>query len=575
MQVLEPEDPRSIGDYRLLGRLGAGGMGQVYAGVSPGGRVVAVKVVRHDLVRLPQFHTRFRREVLANRLVSGAFTAPVIDSDVDASPPWLVTSYIPGPSLQQTIVDSGPLPATTVLALAAGLAEALKSIHDAGLVHRDLKPSNVLLAEDGPRVIDFGIARISEATSITGIGDAPGTPGFMSPEQVNSDEITWASDVFSLGVVLACAATGANPFRAGRREALYYQIVHAEPDLAGITEPVLHSLIADCLAKAPESRPTLQEIIARVGFGYQPTKLLDVAAWSPAADRARAHEQTMALAETVSRHTMQLAARSQDAIPPGPPGRGASMGMRQDAPRGRTRRTVVLSAFATLVAAGVPTGIYLTRDTTPEPVAVWPLDERRGAKIAKDTAGRYSGAQTSVDWGKGSGGAALFNGHSSRVATAEPVLKTGQGHSYTVSAWARLDTLDTTAEFATVVSQSAGDLTAFFLQYWATPNRWAFSGPKDEFRVQSSVKAVPRHWTHLVGVCDRGALALYVDRKQVGSDDSVDVAVAESKTDQLIIGGAGLSREYGDTYKDFFPGSIKDVRVFDQALTSDEIKALG
>jgi transcriptional regulator with XRE-family HTH domain len=239
----------------------------------------------------------------------------------------------------------------------------------------------------------------------------------------------------------------------------------------------------------------------------------------------------------------------------------------------RTRRTVVLCAFAILVV-GIPAGIYLTRDNTrtPEPVAAWPLEESHEAKIAKDTAGSYSGTATAVRWRNGS---ALFDGRSSRVTTDRPVLRTGQDHSYTVSAWAWLDTPDTASEFATVVSQSAGDLTAFFLQYWAKPNRWAFSGPKDAFRVQSSVEAVPHRWTHLVGVCDRGTMTLYVDGKQVGADDSVNVAVPESETDQLIIGSAGLAREYGDTYKDFFPGSIKNVQVFDQALTSDEIKALG
>jgi hypothetical protein len=271
-----------------------------------------------------------------------------------------------------------------------------------------------------------------------------------------------------------------------------------------------------------------------------------------------------------------LADRPDGAVPPGSPGPAATLEIRQDAPRVRTRRTVVLGVAA-IVAAGVSTGIYLTRDSTPEPVAAWPLDERGEAKIAKDTAGSYDGTATAVSWGNGngSGRAALFDGRSSRVTTAGPVLKTGPGRSYTVSAWAWLDTPDTASEFATVVSQSAGDLTAFFLQYWATPNRWALAGPKDAFRVQSSVEAMPHRWTHLVGVCDRGTLTLYVDGKQVGADDSVNVAVPESEADQLIIGGAGLAREYGDTYKDFFPGSIKNVQVFDKALTPDEIKKLG
>jgi hypothetical protein len=281
-------------------------------------------------------------------------------------------------------------------------------------------------------------------------------------------------------------------------------------------------------------------------------------------------------AQTDSRHTVPLSDRPDGAAPPGPSGPGASRGIRRNVPWFRTRRTVILCAFAALVAVGIPTGIYLTRDSTstPEPVAAWPLDESGEAKIAKDTAGSHNGTATAVRWDDGSGGAALFDGRSSRVTTDGPVLKTGHGHSYTVSAWAWLDTPDTPSEFVTVVSQSAGDLTAFFLQYWTKPNRWVFAGPINGFRVQSSAEAVPHRWTHLAGVCDRGTLTLYVDGKQVGADNSTNVAVPESQTDQLIIGGAGLAREYGDTYKDFFPGSIKNVQVFDQALTPDAIKVL-
>ena len=216
MSALEPDDPQSVGAYRLLSRLGAGGMGRVYLGRSPGGRLVAVKVVHAELVRRPEFRERFRREVDAARKVSGAFTAPVVDADPDASLPWLVTSYIAGPSLEQAVAEQGPFEAGAVLALAAGLAEALVSIHAAHLVHRDLKPSNVLLAEDGPRVIDFGIVRSVDSDSVTRTGLVAGSPGFMSPEQVNGEDVTAASDVFCLGAVLAFAATGANPFGSGR-----------------------------------------------------------------------------------------------------------------------------------------------------------------------------------------------------------------------------------------------------------------------------------------------------------------------------------------------------------------------
>ena len=180
---LEPEDPRKVGPYLLLGRLGSGGMGWVYLGRSRGGRHVAVKVIRAELAGQADFRTRFAREVTAARTVSGLFTAPVVDADLDAPMPWLATGYVPGPSLSDAVERHGPLPVRSVLALAAGLAEGLEAIHAAGIVHRDLKPSNVLLAEDGPRVIDFGISRAAEESPLTGTGLVIGSPGFMSPEQ--------------------------------------------------------------------------------------------------------------------------------------------------------------------------------------------------------------------------------------------------------------------------------------------------------------------------------------------------------------------------------------------------------
>ena len=179
MQELLPGDPQLIGPYRLRGRLGAGGMGQVYLGLSPGGRAVAVKVIRADLAQDPEFRERFRREITVARTVSGMFTAPVIDADTDGPVPWLATAYVPGPSLADAVSQHGPLPADSVLALAKGLAEGLAAIHAAGVVHRDLKPANVLLAADGPRVIDFGISRAAEATALTHTGLVVGSPGFM------------------------------------------------------------------------------------------------------------------------------------------------------------------------------------------------------------------------------------------------------------------------------------------------------------------------------------------------------------------------------------------------------------
>src|ERR1017187_7871974 len=180
---LQPGDPREIGPYRTLGRLGSGGMGHVFLGMSAGGRPIAVKVIREELADDPQFRTRFRREVAAARKVSGLFTAFVVDADLNGPMPWLATAYVAGPSLLEAVQDHGPLDAHTLLALAAGLAESLSAIHAAGVVHRDLKPSNVMLAEDGPRAIDFGISRAVESTALTQTGLVIGSPGFMSPEQ--------------------------------------------------------------------------------------------------------------------------------------------------------------------------------------------------------------------------------------------------------------------------------------------------------------------------------------------------------------------------------------------------------
>ena len=198
-QQLQPRDPRNVGPYWLLGRLGSGGMGQVFLGRSPGGRLVAVKVVRAELAEQAEFRHRFAREVAAAQKVSGLFTAPVVDADIDAPVPWLATAYVPGLSLAEAITRHGPLPATSVLALAAGLAEGLGAIHAVGIVHRDLKPPNVLLADDGPRVIDFGISRAAEASVLTGTGVVFGSPSFMSPEQARGHRVGPPSDVFSLG----------------------------------------------------------------------------------------------------------------------------------------------------------------------------------------------------------------------------------------------------------------------------------------------------------------------------------------------------------------------------------------
>ncbi|MEU2061918.1 serine/threonine-protein kinase [Streptomyces sp. NPDC013455] len=261
-----------IGAYRLLARLGAGGMGQVYLARSDRGRTVAVKVVREELAEQEEFRARFRQEVEAARRVGGYWTAPVLDADTEAAVPWVATGYVAGPSLQQVVGhDHGALPERSVRILAAGLAQALRDIHAAGIVHRDLKPSNVLVTIDGPRVIDFGIARARETATaggegLTRTGSLVGSPGFMAPEQVRGDRITPACDVFCLGSVLAYAATGAMPFGSANSgvHALMFRIAQEEPDLTGVPEGIA-DLVRDCLRKEPEARPSLEAILERTG----------------------------------------------------------------------------------------------------------------------------------------------------------------------------------------------------------------------------------------------------------------------------------------------------------------------
>ncbi|WP_282701625.1 serine/threonine-protein kinase [Streptomyces sp. CC219B] len=259
-EPLRADDPAQVAGYRLAARLGAGGMGQVYLAHTQGGRPVAIKVVRPELADDPDFRHRFRREIAAARRVRGAYTAELIDADAESSPPWLATLYVPGPSLADAVRRRGPLPVSAVLRLMAGTAEALQAIHGAGIVHRDLKPSNVLLAADGPRVIDFGISLAADVTSHTATGTSIGTPQFMAPEQATAGEVTAATDVFALGQTAAFAALGRALHGDGPAATVLYRIVHEEPDLSPLPEQ-LRPLIARCLAKDPGERATPAEIV--------------------------------------------------------------------------------------------------------------------------------------------------------------------------------------------------------------------------------------------------------------------------------------------------------------------------
>ncbi|MFE7644504.1 serine/threonine-protein kinase [Streptomyces phaeoluteigriseus] len=284
MQPLGVDEPTEVGPYRLLGRLGSGGMGRVYLGRSAGGRTVAVKIVHPHLALDEEFRARFRREVDAARRVGGAWTAPVLDADPTAHVPWVATAYAAGPSLAAAVAGGGALPEHTVRVLGAGLGEALATVHGLGLVHRDVKPSNVLLTVDGPLLIDFGIARATDGTaSLTSTGVSVGSPGYMAPEQILGKGAGGAADVFSLGAVLAYAATGEPPFPGDSSAALLYKVVHEQPALGRLDGDLL-DLVTACLAKDPAARPTPAEVARRlapegaarlVASGWLPGRLVE------------------------------------------------------------------------------------------------------------------------------------------------------------------------------------------------------------------------------------------------------------------------------------------------------------
>ncbi|MBB5936214.1 serine/threonine-protein kinase [Streptomyces zagrosensis] len=279
---LEGDDPVMVAGYRLSAKLGAGGMGKVYLSYTLGGRAVAIKVIRPEFSEDAEFRRRFRQEVKAAQRVQGLYTAPVIDSDPDGPTPWLATAYVPGPSLAESVSQHGKLPVATVLFLVAGIAEALQVIHGAGIVHRDLKPSNVLLADDGPRVIDFGIARAADATSLTSSGVTVGTPTFMAPEQAAGRKVTSATDIFALGQVAAYAAIGSPAFGEGTSHGVLYRIVHEQPDLSELP-PELAELVGGCLHKDPDARPTLTDLLRLCQAASAETQLRRPEDWLPRA----------------------------------------------------------------------------------------------------------------------------------------------------------------------------------------------------------------------------------------------------------------------------------------------------
>ncbi|MFF5975685.1 bifunctional serine/threonine-protein kinase/ABC transporter substrate-binding protein [Streptomyces sp. NPDC012769] len=326
-----PADPSSIGGYRLLGRLGAGGMGVVYLGRTDTGELAAVKVTLADQADQADFRARFRREVQAARRVVSPWAVPVLGADPDAPEPWMATAFVPGPSLGEAVRGHGPLPERSVRILGGAIARALAAVHAAGLVHRDVKPGNVLLAVDGPRLIDFGIARVTDETALTSADMVVGTPGFLAPEQAEARaaDIGPASDVFALGCLLAFAATGRPPFGTGTLDALLYRTVHDEPDLDGVPAALL-DLVRQCLAKAPAARPSAAALADRLTEDTPGT----ASDWLPA-------PVVRTIAERSAR-MLALPAIDPTAAgtPPGPP-----------AGPGR-RRLLLLGAGAAVLAAG-------------------------------------------------------------------------------------------------------------------------------------------------------------------------------------------------------------------------------
>jgi serine/threonine protein kinase len=264
MKALSANNVGPIGPYRIIAELGSGAMGRVLLGIGQDGRPVAVKVIHEWLVEDEEFRARFRDEVRKSRQVAGQYTSAVVKDGRDDPIPWLASEFLRGPTLNAAVAAAGPLPETAVIRLAAGLASALESIHEAGIIHRDLKPGNVILTSDGPRVIDFGIARAADGPRHTRVGGIVGTPSFMSPEQARAQPLTAASDMFSLGSVLVMACTGTSPFAAASAEDARDDVVRAEPDLTGLPERI-RAIVAPCLAPVPADRPTPAELLEIIG----------------------------------------------------------------------------------------------------------------------------------------------------------------------------------------------------------------------------------------------------------------------------------------------------------------------
>jgi hypothetical protein len=511
----------------------------VYLASTPGGRLVAVKVVRSELGDDSEFRERFRQEIDAARKVHGLYTAEVLDADPDAVPPWLVTAYVPGPSLEEAVAEQGPVPAGVVPLLMAGVAEALQAIHSAGVVHRDLKPSNVLLSPDGPRVIDFGIARALDGVRLTDSGITMGSPDSMTPEQIHGLPATPALDVFALGSLGAFAVLGRSPFKDQNPAAIMFRVVHTAPDLNGCP-PELLPLLERCLDKDPASRPSPAEVIQACRAMLPDDHAGFPQSWLPEAGAA-GEGATDQPDESAAGLPALAAVGPAAEITPGPRAEPAELRSPRAAAPGR-RRWLAIIGVCLVIAAGagaiwplvhsassprpapaaekprqvtvpaaIPASIPAARRhptaaasssaaaslTTLAPPAVAPVP---GAAVAPTGPATVS-LPAPVSWWKlndGSGATAAdatgrdpatgtntgwcatkncatFNGSSSSFMTAAPVLNTGPGASFTVAAWVFMTSFPASGDSATVASQGASHDSTFFLQYAAASRRWAFS----------------------------------------------------------------------------------------------------
>ncbi|PWV45517.1 WD40 repeat domain-containing serine/threonine protein kinase [Nocardiopsis sp. L17-MgMaSL7] len=347
MLPLTSTDPSRIGPHQVLSRLGEGGMGEVYLARTPEGGLAAVKVVKEDLARDQEFRARFAREVRTAQRVRGPFTPAVLSADAEAAVPWMATEYVPGPTLKEAVRENGPFPEPSLRVLALGLANALQTIHAAGLMHRDLKPSNVLLSPRGPQVIDFGIARAVEGTVLTRTGQSFGTPSYTSPEQITGKGIGPSSDVFSLAGVVVFAASGRPPFGTGRTAELLSRVVGGVPDLDAVPEP-LRPLLARCFAKAPDGRPSADELLRVLSHGPLPSA---EHGWLPARVN---HSLNAHLARTHQ-------AAVPETAPTGPPADGP--------PPGGRARTALIAGAATLAVVVVAGTIGLLTARSDDDVA--------------------------------------------------------------------------------------------------------------------------------------------------------------------------------------------------------------